>query len=75
MVAGPDISTVKFQKFSEVGLQAGVLLGYAVSNRFAIEAGALWGGKITTAMGRISIKINCTCRRIPGLLPLMVIAG
>jgi hypothetical protein len=52
VVAGPDISTVKFQKFSEVGLQAGVLLGYAVSNRFAIEAGALWGRKNYNSDGR-----------------------
>ena len=52
MVAGPDISTVKFQKFSEVGLQAGVLLGYAVSNRLAIEAGALWGRKNYNSDGR-----------------------
>ncbi|HET7899363.1 MAG TPA: outer membrane beta-barrel protein [Flavisolibacter sp.] len=40
-VAGPDVSTVKFQQFSEIGFAAGVLLGYQLSERFAIEAGAL----------------------------------
>lgn len=41
VLAGPDISTVKFQKFSNVGFQAGVLLGYALNDRLAVEAGAL----------------------------------
>lgn len=41
VVAGPDLSTVRFEKFSEVGFQAGILLGYQISNRFAVEAGAL----------------------------------
>ncbi|HET7898910.1 MAG TPA: hypothetical protein VFL47_14595, partial [Flavisolibacter sp.] len=40
-VAGPDVSTVKFQQFSEVGFAAGVLLGYQLSDRLAVEAGAL----------------------------------
>lgn len=41
VVAGPDLSTVRFEKFSNVGFQAGILLGYQISNRFAVEAGAL----------------------------------
>ena len=45
LVAGPDITTVKFQQWSNVGLQAGVLVGYQLSNRFAVEAGVLSGRK------------------------------
>ncbi|MDQ3278243.1 MAG: PorT family protein [Bacteroidota bacterium] len=41
IVAGPDMSTVKFQQFSNTGFQAGVMVGYAFSDRFAVEAGAL----------------------------------
>lgn len=40
-VAGPDQSTVRFERFSRVGFQAGVLLGYQVSHRVAVEVGAL----------------------------------
>ena len=38
---GPDLSTVRFEKFSNVGFQAGILLGYQISNRFALEVGAV----------------------------------
>lgn len=41
LVGGPDISTVKFQRFSNLGFQAGVLLGYALNDRLAVEVGAL----------------------------------
>lgn len=45
LVAGPGITTVKFQQFSEVGLQAGVLFGYRINSRFAVEAGVFSGRK------------------------------
>lgn len=45
LIGGPDISTVKFQRFSKVGFQAGVMVGYALSDRLAVEAGALTSQK------------------------------
>ncbi|RYZ57093.1 MAG: porin family protein [Chitinophagaceae bacterium] len=45
LVGGPDISTVKFQRFSKVGFQAGVMVGYAFSDRLAAEAGVLTSQK------------------------------
>ncbi len=45
LVGGPDISTVKFQRFSNIGFQAGILVGYAFNDRMAVEAGALTSEK------------------------------
>ena len=41
VLAGPDVTTVKFRQFSEVGFQAGILFGYRINRRLAIEAGAM----------------------------------
>lgn len=40
-VAGPDLTTVRFEKFSNVGFQAGLLIGYRVSHRISVETGVL----------------------------------
>lgn len=45
IVGGPDISTVKFERFSNVGFSAGILLGYSLNNRLAVEAGVLTSEK------------------------------
>jgi hypothetical protein len=77
IVGGPDLSTVKFQKFSNVGFQVGVLLGYAFNDRFAVEAGALTAkkyyysdgeyyktsGSYTPAYARI-VAVDGSCRMI-----------
>ncbi|HRN56058.1 MAG TPA: outer membrane beta-barrel protein [Agriterribacter sp.] len=44
-LVSPDISTVKFQKTSGVGYSGGLLFGYRISNRWQVEAGALWEKK------------------------------
>lgn len=45
IVASPDISTVKGQKVSNVGYGAGILAGYRISRRIAVETGILWDKK------------------------------
>jgi hypothetical protein len=40
VIGAPDISTVKFEKFSQVGFEAGIILGYEFSKKLSIEAGA-----------------------------------
>jgi hypothetical protein len=51
LVLGPDISTVKFYKTSKVGYSLGLMLGYQVSRKITIEAGALWDRKNYYAAG------------------------
>ncbi|HRP55909.1 outer membrane beta-barrel protein [Agriterribacter sp.] len=50
-LASPDISTVKFQKISSLGYSAGLLFGYRLSKRWAVEAGALWEKKLYYTKG------------------------
>lgn len=45
MQAAGDVSTVKMQKVKNLGYSAGVLVGYRLSKRWAVEAGALWSHK------------------------------
>jgi hypothetical protein len=45
IVGGPDISTVKFERFSNVGFSAGILVGYSLNDRLAVEAGVLTSEK------------------------------
>lgn len=41
IVASPDISTVKLQHVSKVGYNAGIVVGYRISRRVAVETGVL----------------------------------
>lgn len=45
LVIGPDVSTVKFYRQSKVGYSLGLMLGYNINRKIAIEAGALWDRK------------------------------
>ncbi|HEV3221572.1 MAG TPA: outer membrane beta-barrel protein [Puia sp.] len=45
LIAGPDLSTVKFQSVKQPGFSLGVLAGYRISKRFSIETGLLWDKK------------------------------
>lgn len=45
VVVSPDISSVKGQRVAHAGYSAGVLVGYRVSNRLAVETGLLWDKK------------------------------
>lgn len=42
LLFGPDISTVKSQKASNIGYTAGVLLSYRFSKRISVEGGVVW---------------------------------
>jgi len=51
VIGGPGLSTVKFKKFSQVGFQAGILLGYDLSKRLTIEAGVMTDKKYYASDG------------------------
>jgi len=45
LLLGPDVSTIKMQKTSDVGYSIGVMLRYGFANRISVEAGVLWDRK------------------------------
>ena len=51
-VAGPDISTVKFEESSDVGFSAGVVGGYNLTKKWALETGLLWNRKNYYSQGK-----------------------
>lgn len=52
VVAGPDISTVKFEESSEPGYTAGLVAGYQYNKRWAVETGLLWNKKNYYTQGK-----------------------
>ena len=44
-VAGPDISTVRFQRTSRTGYSIGILAGYRLGKSWSVETGLLWDRK------------------------------
>jgi hypothetical protein len=50
-IAGPDLSTVKFQSVKQAGFSLGVLAGYRLSKKFSIETGLLWDKKYYYSIG------------------------
>jgi len=45
LLAGPDVSTVKFQSVDNLGFSVGALVGYRFNNRISVETGLLWDKK------------------------------
>lgn len=45
VVASPDISTVKGQRVARTGYGAGMIIGYRISKRVAVETGLFWDRK------------------------------
>lgn len=45
IIVAPDLSTVKFQSIKGAGYSAGILLGYTLSKKLAIETGAYYDYK------------------------------
>lgn len=45
IVAGPDISTIKYQKTSSIGYNLGFMLRYEFAKKISVEAGVLWARK------------------------------
>ncbi|SFD01735.1 Outer membrane protein beta-barrel domain-containing protein [Chitinophaga sp. CF118] len=83
IVASPDFSTVKGQRVSKVGYNAGVIVGYRISRRVAVETGVLFERKyyyskgsyfstkkIPTYPGMKIINVDGWCRMIE--IPLNV---
>lgn len=52
LLAGPDISTIKFQKADKTGFSAGLLIGYALNKKLSIETGVLWDKKFYYTEGK-----------------------
>lgn len=52
MVAGPDVSVVKFQKTSNAGYSIGIMLGYQVTKQLSIFTGALFDKKVYYTNGK-----------------------
>jgi len=50
-VAGPDLSTVKLKKTSNLGYSFGVMVGYQFNKKWSVEGGALWDRKYYNATG------------------------
>lgn len=51
VIASPDISTVKAQRIARTGYGAGVIIGYRISKRLAVETGLLWDRKYYYSSG------------------------
>lgn len=52
LIFGPDVSTVKKQKTSNVGYSLGIMLRYQFAGRLSVEAGVLWDRKNYYTEGR-----------------------
>jgi hypothetical protein len=46
VLGGPDVSTIKWQQLENPGYSLGLLLGYRLNRRLAIEVSALWAHKV-----------------------------
>lgn len=42
VIVSPDVTTVKMQRFSRVGYKAGIIAGYRINRKVAVETGLLW---------------------------------
>ena len=51
VIVGPDISTVKFQRVKNTGLNMGIILGYQVTKKLSIETGVTWDKKFYYSKG------------------------
>ncbi len=55
-IAGPDLSTVKFQSVEQLGYSLGALIGYRLNGHFSIETGLLWDKKYYYTEGKYFSK-------------------
>jgi hypothetical protein len=61
IIVSPDLSTVKLQQTGKVGYGAGVVFGYRISKRLAVETGLLWDRKYYYSKGEYF-----NTKKIPG---------
>ncbi|HLX91662.1 MAG TPA: hypothetical protein VKR32_08265 [Puia sp.] len=52
ILAGGDVSTVRFQEIQHTGYSAGVLVGYQLNNRLSVESGLLFDKKFYYTDGK-----------------------
>lgn len=45
LLAGPDLSTIRYQQINHIGFSVGVMAGYRAGRRWGIEAGLLYNRK------------------------------
>lgn len=58
LVAGPDMSNVKFTDMDKVGYNVGIQIGYRFSDRWSVNTGFLYTRKNYTAQGKDFTKPN-----------------
>lgn len=58
LVAGPDMSNVKFTDMDKVGYNAGIQIGYRFSDRWSVNTGLLYTRKNYTVQGKDFTKSN-----------------
>ncbi|PWV48856.1 outer membrane beta-barrel protein [Chitinophaga sp. S165] len=58
LIASPDITTVKFQRASNVGYNVGLLAGYRFNKRLAVETGVIYERKYYYSEGKYFNKKN-----------------
>lgn len=63
LVAGPDVSVIKFQKTSNAGYSLGVMLGYQVTKQLSIITGALFDKKLYYTNGKY---LDTSRLKLPG---------
>jgi|GEM_PF-1053680 len=52
IMAGPDASVVKFQSIKSIGISSGIVLGYQINKKWAIESGLFWDKKFYYTTGK-----------------------
>lgn len=52
LIAGPDFSSIKLQSVKNTGLSYGIIAGYQVNKRFAVETGFLMDKKYYSSKGQ-----------------------
>lgn len=60
LIAGPDVSTVKFQSVKDIGISKGIIAGFQMNNKLSIEAGIVWDKKYYYTDGQYFSTKNIT---------------
>lgn len=74
LTGGPDFSEVKSQGLTKAGYNAGILLGYRLSNRFSIESGVLWNKKKYYSEGKY-FSVSKIGSSMPAGMEIMEVEG
>lgn len=72
LVASPDITTVKMQRTSNVGYNVGLIAGYRISKRFAVETGVIYERKYYYSTGKY---FNTKKTPWPGTMKVLDVDG